>query len=436
MNVDASLQGDAGGLDGASADAAANDSGIIVPLDGAAGDGGGDGGTSTDGGTDAAATDAFVAPDTGSDAGPRCGDGMRSATEQCDDGNLLNLDGCDASCRYEAIVRLTSLAISGGFAPASCTPTTNALGTQVIASSTALNQFNALIAPEITNGTLNLLVQAFGLADLTGTNDPAMSMGLVVAQPDPAAGTWPSAGNPIDWQFIVDHATVGPMGLPSATFPGSIAAHALTAGPTTISFPIRLSADTLDLQMTSAHVFASIDTSPPPNHPAPPPASLDPALVMFQSLTASGSGQGLCGNITVQSLAQTPVPQALTTGTTACAPCNGSHTYTYCGAGMPVGPGCNSLLDVFVGGCGAVPLGSTCFVQVIAATQPDVAGGASVRPLMLGANNKVATDLTGDTDAYSSFFTFTANRAHASGESCAVTGDCQAGQTCTSMVCR
>src|SRR5262245_64585253 len=32
-------------------------------------------------------------------ATPVCGNGAREAGEQCDDGNLVNMDGCDAACR-------------------------------------------------------------------------------------------------------------------------------------------------------------------------------------------------------------------------------------------------------------------------------------------------------------------------------------------------
>jgi hypothetical protein len=38
-------------------------------------------------------------------------------------------------------------------------------------------------------------------------------------------------------------------------------------------------------------------------------------------------------------------------------------------------------------------------------------------------------------DAYSAYFTFTANRAHFTGETCAVTTDCQSGKTCNGGVC-
>lgn len=33
---------------------------------------------------------------------PTCGDGLLGSTEQCDDGNIVNGDGCDASCAFEA----------------------------------------------------------------------------------------------------------------------------------------------------------------------------------------------------------------------------------------------------------------------------------------------------------------------------------------------
>jgi hypothetical protein len=60
-----------------------------------------------------------------------------------------------------------------------------------------------------------------------------------------------------------------------------------------------------------------------------------------------------------------------------------------------------------------------------------------VTPLTLGANNKVPGATTAnDQDGYSSFFTFTANRAHFTGESCAITADCQTGKTCTAGVCQ
>jgi len=38
--------------------------------------------------------------DVSTDAGPRCGNGIREAPEQCDDGNANNEDGCTTTCRF------------------------------------------------------------------------------------------------------------------------------------------------------------------------------------------------------------------------------------------------------------------------------------------------------------------------------------------------
>ena len=41
-----------------------------------------------------------------------CGDGRREDTEQCDDGNVINLDGCDSKCKFEQDQRANSLTMS------------------------------------------------------------------------------------------------------------------------------------------------------------------------------------------------------------------------------------------------------------------------------------------------------------------------------------
>jgi hypothetical protein len=61
--------------------------------------------------------------------------------------------------------------------------------------------------------------------------------------------------------------------------------------------------------------------------------------------------------------------------------------------------------------------------------------GAPPTTLVVGANNKVQLTSADSNDAYSSAFTFAANRAHFTGETCQTTSQCQSGQTCTSGVC-
>jgi cysteine-rich repeat protein len=374
--------------------------------------------------------DLAVAPDLAIAAS--CGNGVLDPGEQCDDGNRLNLDGCDSHCNYEAVARMTTVSIMGTAAPAFCSPTTNALGTQAI-TMLALGQLNTPLQNDAAAGTINVLVQLLGLDDLTGASGQ-FSMGVLAGTLDPAKGAWPG-NNPIDWWLLADHTTVS-NGLPTGQLMnGVIASHSLTAGPSDVSVTLLLGGSPAVLRLRDAHLAANVDAAPAPNVPAPPPAHLAPGLTVFQSITASGANQGLCGNITVASLAQIPVPQVLTTGASACSACAGSNQYVYCGMGKPVGPNCNSLLDVLVGGCKVL----NCLVPAINAAQPDVPAttGGTVTPLAVGAGAKVPANLTAnDDDAYSAYLTFNANRAHFTGQDCAVATDCQSGQACTSGKCQ
>lgn len=351
-----------------------------------------------------------------------CGNGTLDAGEDCDDGNLRNLDGCNSGCRYESFSRLTDLQISGMRGPAACTPRTNQLG-RVALTNTARGQLNPTLRTDVVNGTLNVLIQALGLTDLTGVTNPSFQLGVMNGAPDPAAGTWPAAGNPIDWRFFIDHNTVATTGLPTALMPATDAARVLTAGPADIIIPVNLAGSIATLSLLSTHVLGTIGAMT--SHP-PYPASLRASINTFTDISGNTDGtNGLCGNVSVTSLAQIPAPMALTSGGTAC-----SRGYTYCGAGMGVHAGCNSLLDVIVGGC------TVFIITAINPTQPDVAGAGTVRTLSLGAGNAVpASQLAGNVDAYSSYFLFTANRAHASGESCTAASQCQSGQACTGGVC-
>lgn len=341
-----------------------------------------------------------------------CGDGKIDTGEQCDDGNTKNLDGCDSKCKYEMITRLYDIDIVGGTAPSFCSVTKNQLG-NVALTSTARNNLNGSLQTGIDDGTTNVLVQALGLDDLTGTADPALELGIVTGVLDPAKGTWPTNGsNPIDWWFLADKSTVDANGLPTGKLTnGVLSAKVLTAGPSDVAMTLLLGGSPAVLQMRGTKVRGV--TSGTPNVPAPPPATLASGITVFPELTANQSNQGLCGNITVDSLAKIPIPEVLTTGVSACsASCSNSKKYTYCGQGQPVGPNCNSLLDALVGGCRAF----LC-ITAINPTQPDVPSGGSVTPLSTsGSLNKVPTSQSsGNLDAYSSFMTFRARRAHITG---------------------
>ena len=380
--------------------------------------GGTSGGTDaggTSGGTNAGGTNSAGTNAAGTNAGgapASCGDALREAAEECDDGNTQNLDGCNAGCRYEVVDRMTTVSVQGGSAPAFCSPSANALGRAF--SSTALAQINTELQQSISNGALNNLLYFSGLEDPTGaSNDSALAIGFLPAIPDVANGPWPG-GTTLDFWFRVPSASVDTHGLPLSSLVGTLTARSLSAGPGLLKLPLAIGGAPSTLSMSNAWLRATLNATPAPNLPAPPPTNLAPGLTVFQSITGSASGQGICGNVTVESLAHIPVPASLATGAaSACLVCSGSRTYTACSGGT-VEPGCNSMLDVLIGGCKTL----LCLVNVVTPTQPDVPapGSTSVRPLALGAGNAVPSgQSTGNEDAYSSYFKFDANRAHITG---------------------
>lgn len=345
-----------------------------------------------------------------------CGDGTIDTGEDCDDGNKSNLDGCDSVCKYEMFTRLYDAKIFKGNAPSFCTYTANRLGQAL--TNTAVGQLNTALQTGIDDGSTNIMVQAMGLDDLKGDNDPALELGIVTGILDPAKGTWPGNGAAsLDWWFKLDAAQVDANGLPTGRLTnGALAATVITAGPSQVNLTLLLSGSPAVLQMRDAKVRGV--TAGTDSKPSAPPTNLAAGLVTFPEVTANQTGQGLCGAITVDSLAKIPIPEALTTGAGACQNCGGSKKYTYCGTGQPVGATCNSLLDALVGGC-KVNFIASCAVTVINSTQPDVPkSGGSLTPLATaGTYNKVpGANTTGNQDAYSSHLTFRARRAHATGK--------------------
>jgi cysteine-rich repeat protein len=345
-----------------------------------------------------------------------CGNNTIESPEQCDDGNTANLDGCNSTCKYEVVTRLRSASIQGGVAPSFCSVTKNQLGT-VALTSTAIGQLNTSLTTGIDEGSTNVIVQALNLDDLTGTSDNALELGVMAGALDPAKPGWPATGNPIDWWFLVQPAGVDANGLPTGKLAnGAIAAKVLTAGPSDVNLTLLLSGSPALLEMRDAKIRGMITGTP--SVPAPPPTNLAAGLTVFPEVQADQTNQGLCGNITVASLAKIPIPEALADGTTACGSCSGSKDYTYCGDNMPVGPNCNSLLDALVGGC-KVSVVLPCLITAINPTQPDVAKpGGSLTPLATaGALNKVPTAQTDNNkDAYSAYLRFNARRAHITGK--------------------
>jgi hypothetical protein len=328
-------------------------------------------------------------------------------------------------------------------------PTTNVLGTKTL-TTFSVPILNSSVTNDIDAGTLNVMTQLLGLSDLTGgtSESSGLSLGVLNGKLDPAKGTWPNQ-SPIDWWFLADSTTVS-NGLPTSTVSTTLSNRQLNAGPADVTIVLSLGGSPSPLEVRGAYLVGTLDGTPAPNVPAPPPAKLASGLTVVQTMTANGANQGLCGNITVESLAQVPIPAMLSSAASAgsaathpcTAACPNSNVYTYCGMGMPVGPNCNSLLDVLVGGCNVATTSALCglsgLTEVVNPTQPDVPAGSSATTLSPDPNtHKIpATQTSGDKDAYSAFMTFTGNRAHFTSQTCTQNTDCQQGLSCQSGVCK
>lgn len=328
-----------------------------------------------------------------------CGDGVVESTEECDDGAGFRLDGCTPDCAYEHVQRMIHLELAGGSpSPVDCTPRTNAFGSAF--STLGLAGVNAQLAAAIADGTLNQLVQVLGLDDPAAVDDPDLDVGILAAGVDPR-GSAPG----LDGWFIAATGALDDDDLPAIRLPGSVAARELAAGPQRIDVAFLDGTITIRDARVAAEVGTAISL------PAPPPDEFATGFLAFETMQAMDGTHGLCGNLTVGSLAVLPAPFDFSSGGAAecSASCPGSRGYTWCGTGNPVGPGCNSMLDVVVSGCAVSP--PLC-IPVINPTQPDV-GTSGQPPVTL-----VADPTTGKVtvpepeDAYSTWLEFAAERVH------------------------
>ena len=334
-----------------------------------------DTGTSTDTGTSSdtgTSNDTGTSHDTGTSVkdtgvdtgGAICGNGIREGNEQCDDGNVINLDGCDSDCRFEQNQRITGLAIQNGTAAPLCPH--NALGA---AASAALSTLNGDLTTSIKSGSLSILFAFVNpTTDLTGDNDPKVSVGPINGTLTDAYTGAANGTADIDWWYTADTTQLSAARVPLSLLPGVITNHVLTVGPASLSLPLNLGGAPAVLDLTNASIQATLGTADAPtiSAGATPPGhktseNLLPSLTSFETgggTSAAPSGE-LCGDVTSASLAQIAVPATLATGGgTAC-----SQGYS---ATLPT----NSLLDVFVHGCTVDGL-----LPVITPTQPDQPGG-------------------------------------------------------------
>jgi len=327
-----------------------------------------------------------------------CGDGIVEPPEECDDGASFRLDGCAPDCTFEHVQRLTHLQLLDGSAPAFCVSTTNAFGASF--TSFGLSAINAQLTAAIADGTLNQLLQVLALDDPAAVNDPDIEVGLLGSDPDSRGFT-----SGLDGWYVATAGFLDADNLPALRLPGAVAVREISAGPGRIE--IRFLEGTISVR--DAVVAAVV--GPTTSLPGPPPDQFAPGFAAFEGVQASDGNHGLCGNLTVESLATMPLPAEFTSGgAAACSgACAGSGSYTWCGTGNPVGPGCNSTLDILVGGCAVSP--PLC-IGLLDPTQPDVGTGGQPPVVLIPDPTTGKVTVVEPDDAYSSWFEFTAERVH------------------------
>lgn len=165
------------------------------------------------------------------DAVTGCGDGTKSATEQCDDGNTTSWDGCSNSCLVEQATVLSDIAIltNGG-----CDLTGDGLPDALFGSNleTVIPTLAPLVNNAIRQSPFNTLV-AMGLEDPTlATDDPSVRLGWVTAAD--------ANGSGMDFDGT-GQVRVQPASLLNGdsrlAFPSSVTSMRLNGGPEDITIP-------------------------------------------------------------------------------------------------------------------------------------------------------------------------------------------------------
>ena len=333
-----------------------------------------------------------------------CGDGIRQTGEQCDDGNVVNLDGCDATCHFEQDHRANAVTMQFN-TDALCT--VNALGGAI--SGIAQGTLQTSLTNGVTSGATTVMFKFLGLTDLSGTNQANVQLGALGGKP--VTGANYNGNSDSEWWYTTDPNSIDALRAPRSALTGSIVSKLLNASGT-MDLALTIAGSLAQLHLSNAKVRANIgNTSAPlmssngltPGHLAG--EHLDPILASFDTM----SNGELCGNISSASLATVPAPATLIAGggTNAC-----SEGYT----------AQNHLLDILVGGC-HVLFGFT----AITPTQPDqvdpaapVAGAGA--PYTLVETNHTVTSCKDRNNAtvnlqtclaasaYSSFLKFTSDR--------------------------
>lgn len=325
-----------------------------------------------------------------------CGNFTVEGVEQCDDGNFVNLDGCDSRCRYEHLYRLTRLALQPGAAPSWCDGA-NRLGR---AFGTTTGPLNDTIASQITSNAMLLGLWLLDANVPPVQPDPELSVGVVGLTTDTRS---PVTASTRDAWFRVPAMWLFGSGPAYRFSPGRLRDELLRAGPANVTMPFL--GTTLNLRAALLRARFGAESSTPNE----PPLRIAEGLTTPNELLGSDAEVGLCGEVTVASLARVPIPTFFTSGPGACSDsCAGSRAYVACPSGS-VTASCNSMLDLLVSGCAA---GGACAFPLVDAIQPDRGAGGGVPRVLVADEETGKVTVAEPNDAYSAYFHFTGLRAH------------------------
>ena len=299
---------------------------------------------------------------TGGSANAVCGNQLLELGEQCDDGNTTRLDGCNSSCAFEQSQRANWFQMQFA-ADAFCV--TNAFGSAFPNLTHATLKQN--VDARVADGSFSLLFAFLGLADPTGPNGSAFSIGVLNGTP--ATGTGYDGRSDLDWWYMPAATTIDGNKIPISKLTAQISNGAVQASGVRLQLPLF---STVPLNVSSVLLRLPVGASSKPlssTGAAPghlPAEHLSTSLTSFATggvQTDAGAGE-LCGNLSAASLRSEPIPSTfLSTGATPCTQNYGTS---------------NSLLDLLVGGCtvSAFPLTLT----AVFATQPDQVDPSTTNP--------------------------------------------------------
>jgi cysteine-rich repeat protein len=340
-------------------------------------------------------------------AAPVCGNGIVEFGEDCDDGNLVSLDGCER-CSFEQVARVAQL-VQQFDTDAFCTK--NALGKAISPIPESLDFIQRTWKFPVQDGSISVVFKFLGGIDPSGARS-TFNLGFIDATPvrlqhdDGTPADTYDGEHDLDWWYTIrkqnpdnpfdtPNVSLDANGTPRAQLPAEIFNRHLTAGPGTIeTLRLLFAGAPANVELRNVHIDATLDTGLskptvsttglPPGHVAS--EHLSPDFVTFESSGFTSAIGGMCSDVTARSLANASIGLL-----GLCADPSVED------GSQPQFPD-NHLLDVFVLGCqlhtqipGTNDVG---FVREIFPTQPDGSLDGATYTFELNPETHQATNCT------------------------------------------